>query len=312
MAFRFRYFLLVFLVATPSFSDDGSLSHKHAPIIVRSRPVIERLRLEVIEPVDVVVNSLGETLVADRTGKVVFRIDSEGETSLLGRELVGLARVADSKSFGVHALVAGKNSGRIIRLMETGFQEEVCELGFAPAGLAADTVGNLWTTNPVTGEALLFGSEGQRRRIVKLAGTPRDIAADDLGATVLLTSGSLISVAADGSTNQIGYVTPTASRVQLMADGSSVALATNSDGKTILVRPTADRGETDWFGGATDGTIAFAFDKLGNVTLANPAWRAVTRVTNRFTVPCPHCGEPVPMLFSPTAPAHEKAVRRSF
>lgn len=311
MAFRcLQFFLLSALAAPLSLAADTG--HNHKPIQVRSRPVIERLPLRVIEPVDVVVNGLGETLVADRIGKVVFRVDAEHETSVMGQNLEGLTRIADSRSFGLHALISGKKTGAIIRLLETGFQEIVCETAFEPAGLAADPTGNLWTTNPTTGEVILFASDGRQQKSIKLFGQPVDVAADAVGATVLLDSGEIVSVAADGGKKTIGYVTPAARRLQLKSDGSVIALATDSNGKSILVRPTATRGPVDRFAGTPNGTLAFAFDKLGNLTLANPDLRAITRVTSHFTVPCPHCGQPVPMVLSPTAPVQEKPTRRSF
>lgn len=300
--------LTVCLTWSSAFADD----HQHTPIIVRSAPVIQRLPLRAIDPIDVIVTVSGDTVVADRAGRMVFRVDTEGETSVLGQELDGLVRVSGSRSFGVHALLRGKRSGQVVRLLETGFREDVCELSFAPAGLGVDSIGNLWTANSRTGDVILLDSSGVQQTAIRVAGIPIDIAVDGLGAIVLLRSGQLLSVAADGSQSPVGYVPATASRLKMTADHSVVALVVDSDGKPMLVRPTPRRESLDRFAMAPRGTSAFAFDQLGNLTLANPELRAITRVTSHFTVPCPHCGQHVPMLFSPDAPSLKATTRRSF
>jgi hypothetical protein len=50
-----------------------------------------------------------------------------------------------------------------------------------------------------------------------------------------------------------------------------------------------------------EGTRAAGFDSLGNLLLANPDLRAITRVTSRFQVPCPHCRQPTLMIFDAEA-----------
>jgi hypothetical protein len=302
-------FLLALCIASSSaFADD----HQHSLIVVRSAPVIQRLAVRVIHPTDVVVAASGDTLVADKVGKMVFRVDAVDETSILGKELDGLVRVADSRSFGVHALLRDDGKGQIVRLLKTGFREDVCELSFEPAGLGVDAIGNIWTANPKTGDVILLDSTGTQQKAIRLQGIPTDIAVDGLGAVVLLRSGEIVSVSADGSWLRVGYVPAAASRLKLTPDHSVVALVTDGDGQSMLVRPTTNRESVDRFAMVTRGTSAFAFDRLGNLTLANPELPAITRVTSHFTVPCPHCGQQVPMLFSTHAPALKTPTRRSF
>ncbi len=306
-----QLFVFPLLLTASAFADDFA-DHSHSPIIVRSRAVIERLPVKVIDPIDVVVNSYRDTLIADRVGKIVFRVDAEQETSVVAKDLAGLERVTDSGGSGIHVLIRATKAGKIVRLLENGFQETVCELAFAPTGLATDSIGNLWTTDSETNKVLRYGADGRLKQTTQVTGITADIAADDFGATVLLNSGKIVAVGADGSKKTIGYVTPSATRIRLTSDGEAIVLAKDSNGKTMLLRPTTKPGTVDRFADTPDGTSAFAFDKLGNLTLANPTFRAVTQVTSHFMVPCPHCGQPVPMLLSPTAPPHEKQTRRSF
>ena len=125
---------------------EEAVPHQHKPIIVRSRPVIERLPLRVIQPVDVAIAEFGMTVVADQVGQIVFRIDADGETSVLAEKLKGLSRIADSRTLGTHVLVVASRSGRIVRFTDNGFETDVAEFSFAPTGLGVDSAGNLWTT----------------------------------------------------------------------------------------------------------------------------------------------------------------------
>ncbi|MEZ6128274.1 MAG: hypothetical protein R3C59_06310 [Planctomycetaceae bacterium] len=294
-----------------SYADDAD-NHRHNAIIVRSRPVIERLPVQVIHPVDVIVNELGETLIADDVGQVLFRIDADGETGIPGEKLPGISRVVDSGTLGIHVLTVEQRSGRILRLTDNGFQSEVIEFAFLPTGLGVNSAGHLWTTNSATGEVVLINENGEAKTVARLSEVAKDITADGMGAVVLLKSGKIVAVGAGGDTTRpIGYVPQTATRLRIGVDGSVVALAIDGDGRSVLVRPGSNASTVERFAGTPSGTSAFAFDRLGNLTLANPELRAVTRVTSHFTIPCPHCGQPVPMVFSPDAPAEQRS-RRSF
>ncbi|MFM7164923.1 MAG: hypothetical protein ACKO3T_06710, partial [Planctomycetaceae bacterium] len=78
-------------------SDQGSLNalvtHRHEPIVVRSKPVIERLPVKVIQPVDLQVSSDGRIFVADAQAGCVFRLDPDGQVSLAARDLAGIRRI---------------------------------------------------------------------------------------------------------------------------------------------------------------------------------------------------------------------------
>lgn len=286
--------------------------HQHAPIFVRSRPVIERLPVQVVRPVDVSISEFGDTLIADATANVLFRISSAGDTSILVRDLPGLNRAVDSPSLGVRLLTAVGSSGRVIAVTDSGHQSTIVELPFLPAGLGTDSAGRLWTTNAANGDVVLCDSDGGFRTVVRLSERGRDVTSDDLGAVVLLQSGKLVSVTAGGATKSMGFVPASATRIRSLKDGSLVALASDDSGRSMLVRPGAESDSWTIFASAPAGTSAFAFDRLGNLTLANPQLRAVTRVTSHFELACPHCGQPVPMIFSMDVPAPQQQARRSF
>ncbi len=302
-------------ISGATFGEDTHV-HKHVPITLHSRPVIERLPLRVVDPVDVTVTNFGDTLVADRVGRVLFRIDAAGEASLIGRELDGLTRVVDSPQMGAHALLASRGSGRIVRMTETGVQHEVIHLPFVPAGLGANPLdGSLYTSDSRTGEVFSITLEGDRTLITTVSEPTKDLAVNSIGATisVLLNSGKVVSVGVGGSSETIGYVPATATRLTYHPDGFLVALCEDAAGKAVLLKPTDTREQqSDAFAGAPPGTKAVAFDKLGNLTLANPDLRAITRVTSRFQQRCDDCGKMMMIKLSTETPAPQKATRRSF
>lgn len=293
-------------------SDDVT-DHSHKPITMRSRPVIERVPIKVIDPVDVTITHFGDTLIADRVGNVVFRVDTLQETSIVARDLINISRIADSRTLGTHILLAGKGSGQIIRVTETGFQSEFLHLPFTPCGLVIDEVGNSWTSDASAGRVFMFGSDGLQKFNLQLSEPINDLTSGLNGcAIVLLKSGKLVTVFPNETSQTMGYVPANSSRLNFHPDGFVLALTCDNKGNCVLVKATQKTSESERFAGMIPGTSAVAFDRLGNLTLANPDLRAITRVTSHFKIPCPHCGSIVPLIFSPDAPVTEQATRRSF
>lgn len=307
-----QLFFLCAVLAAYGMAVADDVAHEHRPITVRSRPVIERLPLRVIDPVDVTVTSFGDTLVIDRVGKMLFAVDSTGNTSLLGKDFENLSRVVDSPVLGAHVLATTSGSSRIFRCLDSGTQAEVAYLNFEACGLAADSVGHLLTANRRTGEIFRIDSDGLQTQVARTSESVKDLTTDALGnAIVLLSSGKVVSIGTDGSSSTIGFVPVQATRIRVSPDKFVIAIMDHNDQRPMLVKATQYRDNVDHFATVPEGTTAFAFDVLGNLTLANPDLRAVTRVTSRFSVPCPHCGLPVPMIFSPDAPVGDTQ-RRSF
>lgn len=300
--------VLAVAVSTAVNADDD-VDLTHPPIVVRSRPVISRVRLHVIRPADVAVTSRGDILVADESAKVLFKVDDAEESILLGRDLDGIARIVDApRRTSTHILLTGQGSGRVLTILDSGEVSEFAYLPFTPAGLGLDLSGNLLTAS-TRGEIFRFDLEGGKERLARLPEPVRDLVVDPMGtAIVLLQSGRIMSVFADGRTRADGYVPASATRLKLHPEGFVVALAEDAEERSILVRPTSQREEVMVLATVPRGTVAFAFDELGNLTLANTDLRAVTKVTSRFLAVCPHCSKRVPMVFQPP----ERKARRSF
>lgn len=287
--------------------------HSHAPIVVRSRPVIERVPVQVINPVDVAMTTAADTLVADSLGNFVFLVRADGNTSLLGQHLQGLSRIVDSPQLGVHVLLTESGRGQIVRISDTGVQTPVAYLPFQPTGFGIDLNGNLLTYDSASRRVIRIDAEGGQAPLATLSESATDLVVDKLGnAVVLLSSGKLVTVFSDGASRTSGYVPASATRLKMHPEDFVVALAADNDGRPLLVKRSDDRDTVLPFAGTPRGTVAFAFDELGNLTLANPDLRAITRATSRFRVACPHCGHLVPMILSPDAPVPGPQNRRSF
>lgn len=281
--------------------------------MVRSRPVVDRVPVDVIKPVDVAVTSFGDTLIADEAANLLLRVNRLGESGVLASDLDGISRVADSDQLGTHVLLSKGRSGRIFRFTDNGIQLLLAYLPFEPAGLGIDPEGNLLTTNRRSGEVVRIRHDGQIKVIATVSEPTKDLVVDQFGnALVLLTSGKVVTVFADDSTRTAGYVPSSASRLEMHPKNYVVALASDEAGKPVLTRLTANRGPIERVAGTPSGTVAFTFDKLGNLTLANPELRGVTRVTSRFEVKCQHCQESMLMILSPDAPLPDFNLRRSF
>lgn len=303
--------ILIFCLSTATVRCDEPAECQHQPITVKSRPVIERLPLKVIDPVDVAITEFGATLVADRQAGIVFLLTEDGGASVLIEDCQSLERVSNSQLTGIYALASRKVSSTIYRITDSGFASEFVELNYQAVGLATDGAGRTWTSNPRTGQVIMIDVEGRSKAVSTLSETIVDLTADDQGAYVLTKSGRILSVGADGSSLLVGHVSPNASRIKLQADHQLVALSTDPRRFGVLLKPAPTAGPGHQIGKVPFGTQAFAYDGLNNLTLANPDLRALTRVTSHFQVPCPHCGQPVSMTLSTAADA-QPAKRRSF
>lgn len=289
----------------------GSLradDHRHRPIVVPSKPVIERIPLKVAQPVDVVVSEYDEIFVVDSLAGMLFRIDADHQSSLLIEDMRGINEVAANKS-EIVVLQSLKRNGRIVRVSENGLQQPVASFAFQPVGLAIDNTGRIWTANGRSGIVYQLDSEGTVLVKANLSETVVDLVVDDVGScTALLKSGQLIKIFGDASTDPAGHLPKNIRRIQFNTKRQVIGIS--DDEIPELFSATESASEVNRVARTMRGTTAFDYDRLGNLVLSSPDLRAITKVTSHFEVPCPHCGDLVPMHFSTAAPANPK--RRSF
>jgi len=278
---------------------------------VHSRPVIERLPLKVIHPVDVTISESGDLFVADLTG-VIFRIDDQRHTDVMAKGLDRVSRVAAHRR-GIFCLTAAGRSGSVVQLTENGFQSQPVSLNFAPAGLAIGDTGDLYIGSARRAEMVRLTRVDERwqKTVIPLPDAVRDVDSDAQGQiVVLLRDGRVLSLTAANRPQHLGYLPDSTSRLSMHPTDGVLGGGVDGSLRDSLFRMTQKADRQERFASLPEGTSAVTFDGLGNLTSANPDLRAITRVTSRFEVPCPHCGKPVPMILSPHAVPSTK--RRSF
>ena len=282
-------------------------------VYLREQPHISRVPLKVVDPVDVAIAKGGDTYVADRVGEVIFRVDAWGDVSLAGEGLPGLSRVARS-AFGTFALLASQGSGEVVQLTSSGSRSST-HLPFRPAGLAVSSSGVVYVTKAASGELYRLDTDGSLERVTGLSQPTVDIAMSNIGTVyVLLRSGKVVTVFPDGETKEVtGYLPETATRIAIEPNSRGVVgLATDDSEKSALYRVTETPDQVDRYASVVRGTSAFAFDKLGNLTLASSHLRAITQVKTHFRIPNPTSGEPFLLILSPNAPVQGEEDSESF
>ena len=280
--------------------------HSHSPVTVRSRPVIERLPLHVIEPIDLQVSRTASVFVADAQANCIFRLDQLGTTSLPARQLNGLRRIIVDADETIYALTTSSNNSTIHQITPEGRQIVLHTLP-----VAADCFSRVG----IDGWMAAFGNSVWH---IAVDSAPQQIARFPLpvvdlctnvggGTNVLLGDGRVLQLGIDGASRSVGRAPHSARRLFCQPNGQLAVLAESSDNHALaaaamplgLYQVAANAPEANPIPSARlpEGTSAVGFDSLGNLCLANPQLRAITRVTSRFQIPCPHCGQLIPLIF---------------
>ncbi|MFM7059545.1 MAG: hypothetical protein ACKO2P_21745 [Planctomycetota bacterium] len=284
--------------------------HPHNPVVIRSRPVIERLPVQVIEPVDLRVAKSGHIYVADSKAQCIFRLDRFSSVSLHAQQLPGICRICLDADESVYALTATSGESTIHQITPEGRHLALHTLpfpahSFARVGITDWLVAegrNLWSVN----------ADSDRTLILKTVAPVLDLCTDAGGGTAaLLADGHVLRPDPQGTFRIVGFAPASSKRLLVQASGQLAVLADASLGRTpgpaqlplgiYPLSPSALDSPAAALARLPEGTLAAGFDALGNLCLANPQLRAVTKVTSRFRIPCPHCQESVLMIFDANA-----------
>jgi hypothetical protein len=291
-------------------------NHDHAPIVVKSRPVIERLPVKVIQPVDLRVGKSGRVFVVDRIAKCVFRLDLDGTVSLPLADVSGLQRIQIDSDENLYALTSNSGESQIQMVNPMGQSTVLHELTFSATSFARDSIGQFVVVSGDTDRIVLISSTGDVLELARIHQPVADVVLNAGGQTeALLKSGEVIHISADGEVTPSGFAPPGSSRLLVQPDGSLIVLTGRSHDQMQLVSVSGMQArpqEFIAFATVPAGTQAVGFDMLGNLCLANPELRAITKVTSHFRIPCPHCGRATEMVFHNEAEALTESVSRNF
>ena len=304
--------------AASAAGDQSSLTalttHRHDPIVVRSKPVIERLPVKVIQPVDLKVSADGRIFVADAQASCVFRLDPDGQVSLAVRDIAGIRRIQVDADGSLYVLTVSGAESKLYQATPAGLTVHLHTLHFPAISFTRNAVGEFLVGQQR--QLWQLGTDGQQTLLCRLPVPLVDLcsgAADT--AVALLQDGKVCQVGVDGSLLQTGQARPDSSRllagtggrfVTLAAAGgtqlnSGLALYYVSDVSVAGLSQSPDDGRGSLLASVPAGTQAAGLDPLGNLCLANPDLKAVTRATTRFLIPCPHCGQQTLMIFDQAA-----------
>ena len=307
-------------VSTTSLAGDppslGAMkTHDHAPIVVQSRPVIERLPVKVISPVDLKISKAGQIFVADDAANCVFRLDADGDVSLLVQNLSYIRRIQLDADSNLYTLSSDSRESQIRMVNPAGRSILLHALNFEANAFVRDVTGQFVVSSKDSNRVLVISNTGEMTELTRLYQPVCDVMLNAGGQTeALLASGELVHIAASGEVTATGFAPPGSSRLMLQSDGSVLVLSKRSNGQTHLVSISPDvvrPKEFSTFATVPEGTQSVGFDSLGNLCLANPDLRAITKVTSHFSIPCPHCGRATEMIFrKDPEPAGESGTRR--
>lgn len=287
----------------PPVSPLGQLTgHEHRPIHVRSQPVIERLPLHVMAPSDLSVGAAGVLFVADPAAECVFRVDRDAATSLVVSEERGIRRIVADESNSLYLLTEQSGTSIVSQVSADGLTVRLASLPFAANGLTRTATGRLYVGN-AQGRVTQIASDGVVQAHADCASAIQDLCVSSAGQLyAMLDSREIVLITEDGRVRAAGRAQPQAIRVFSLPAGRLATLSPQPGDRPLIaeVAMGEDR-EFAEYARVPSGTVAVAFDHLGNLSLANPRLRAITRVTSHFQVPCPHCGQPVPLHLSPDA-----------
>lgn len=281
-------------------------AHSHSSITVRSRPVIERLPLQVINPIDLQVSKTACVFIADSEANCIFRLDQFGATSLPTRQLPGLRRILVDADETIYALTSASAESSIHQITPEGRRIVLHTFPVAASCISKVGVDGWMAGNGNT--VWYIAAESDHHQIARFPSPVIDLCTNAGGGTnVLLADGNVLQLGIDGTFRTLGRSPGSARRLFCQPNGQLTVLAVSADARShaaaamplalYLVSSDAGNARTDPVAHLPEGTSAVGFDRLGNLCLANPQLRAITKVTSRFQIPCPHCGQPIPLVF---------------
>lgn len=277
--------------------------HRHEPIDLDTRPIIARSKATFVRPRRVLVEPDGQVLVADWGAGTVLRISTDDKTSIVANGLnepAGLARDSQGNLYVSQHAGGMVHAGTILKIAPSGEQSIVAEGLTGPTAIAFDPTGYLCVAHFHNDEVLRVSPSGQATVLVADVPAPSALVFDAAG-TLYVASSTEGVVYRLPSMSGMGGLTVFARGLQVPSD-----LAIDPEGHLIAANFAGTelsyldpKGQSTLFAVVPKGTIAQAFDPSGNLVLVNWDFQLLMRVTMQLSVPCPHCGKPIPLRLRP-------------
>ncbi|MCC7419071.1 MAG: NHL repeat-containing protein [Planctomycetaceae bacterium] len=277
--------------------------HRHDPIDLDARPIIARSKVSFVRPRRILVEPDGQLIVADWGAGTLLRISPDDKTTVLANGLnepAGLARDTQGNIYVSSHAGGVVHAGTIVKISAMGEQSIVAEGLTGPTALAFDPSGYLCVAHFHNDEVLRISPTGQVNVLVGDIPAPSALVFDASGTLYIASSteGVVYQLPAMGG---MGGLSVFARGLQVPSD-----LAIDPEGHLIAANFAGNelsyldgKNAPTLFAVVPKGTIAQAFDLAGNLVLVNWDFQLLMRVTMQLSVPCPHCGKPIPLRFRP-------------
>lgn len=302
-------FSVAVLLPAPSFAEEGPLAgmfawaepHTHSAIDVPSAPIVTRYRTPLNRPRRLVLNSVGTVHVADWGAGTIVQIDAEGQSRFLADGLDEPAGLAFDQAENLYVVThAGgmTRQARVIRIDPEGNQSVVAEGLTGLTDIVVDPAGDLYVASFEENRILRIATDGTVSTVIDDVAAPTALAMDKGGSLFVASSddGTILRLG-PGEALPVVFVRGLLVPSDIVFDARG-HLIVASYGETGLMWIDS-RGASNPFAIVPKGTIGIAFDREGNLLFANWDEHYLTRVVTHLSIPCPHCGKPVPLRLVP-------------
>lgn len=270
--------------------------HRHTPVIVDARPIISRIDVPLERPRRIVLDADQNVYIADWGTGAVVKVTPDGDVQVLLERLNQPSGLAFDRMGNLYVSTYAQGmtgEGTIVKVPVMGEAVVLVEGLSGPIDLAVDTEDNIFVASfdrdlvlrisPKDGTSLVFAEVAHPAALA--------LDRDNRLYVASATTGTILRVAKDAEAVVVARGLPEPSDLNFDAEGHLIAV---NFGGTELIYIDAE-GRTSLFALVPKGTIAAAFTRDGNMCLANWDLHLLLKVTSRLSVPCPHCGKPIPI-----------------
>ncbi len=280
--------------------DDGS-SHRHRPVRLNARPIVSRFDVALSKPRRVLIDPDGSMLVADWGADVVMKITPTGEASVFVSNLhepAGLARDSAGNLYVANHASGIAGQGTVVKVSPGGMPILFADGLTGPTGLAFDPQGTLYVADFQGDRIVRITPDGDAQTFVDELPTPAAIAFDQNGYLYTISSTEGTVYRFDPMGNRFIVFQGLSVPSDLTFDPQGHLIVTNYGGTELTYVDTMGSGRI--FATVPKGTISLSFDTDGNLVFVNWDFQSLMKITMNLRIPCPHCGQTIPLRLRPT------------
>jgi DNA-binding beta-propeller fold protein YncE len=264
--------------------------HRHDPIEIASRPMIERFSIPLFRPRRVLIDPAGNVFIADWSAGVVLKITPGGLTHSVAENLnepAGLAMDHSGNLYVSQHAQGMPEAGSIVKITSTGERSTFAEGFTGPSGMTIDQTGNLFVANFHNNTVSRITVEGAVSTFAEEIPNPAALVFDHHGVlyAVSSTEGTVHQIDPNGNHSVLARGLDIPSDISMTPHGH---LVVTNFGETKLSLVTGT-GKVKTFAMVPQGTISVSFDRDGNFLLVGWDDHSLMKVTTNFSIPCPHC-----------------------